>query len=203
MVKQRDLQMDNHIRVIPNALSEVQCDYLIEMFEQYPALHENQVNANGKTLTRLNLMGSRFSPFKEDLEYLSNVFLGGVREYRRLMDIQPYQFPSKFTLEAMKIKKYEPNGKDEFPNHVDVNSLENCKRFLVMFIYLENNHKGATRLTIKREEGPPKRLFDDTYTSYCQKGNMLVFPPYWPWVHSGEQPSNTPKYILGSYLHYV
>jgi uncharacterized protein YfbU (UPF0304 family) len=65
--------MDNHIRVIPEALSEEQCNYLIEMFEQYPALHENQVNANNYTLTRLNLMGSRFSPFKEDLEYLSNI----------------------------------------------------------------------------------------------------------------------------------
>jgi hypothetical protein len=203
MVKQRRLQMDNHIRVIPNALSDEQCDYLIDGFEKHPELHEIQENANGKTLTRLNLMGSSETPFKEDLEYLSNVFLGGVREYRMQMDIQPYQFPSKFSLEAMKIKKYEPNGKEGFPDHIDVNSLDNCKRFLVMFIYLENNVKGATTLTVKREEGPPKRLFDDTYTSYCQKGNMLIFPPYWPWVHAGEQPLHTPKYIIGSYLHYV
>ena len=185
--------MDNHIRVIPEALSEEQCDYLVERFERYPALHENQVNANNYTLTRLNLMGSRFSPFKEDLEYLSNVFLAGVREYRTQLELQPYQFPSKFSLEAMKIKKYSPNGLDGFPNHVDVNDLETSKRFLVMFIYLTNNVKGDTTLSPK----------DDAFTSKCRAGNMLIFPPYWPWIHAGEQPANTTKYILGSYLHYA
>jgi len=185
--------VDNLIRVIPQALSDEQCDYMIDMFEKHPELHETQVNGGGFTLSRLNLMSSTNTPFREDLEYLSNVFLSGVREYRVQLDLQPYQFPSKFTLEAMKIKKYEPNGQDGFPNHIDVNNLETAKRFLVMFIYLNDNTKGETTLSPK----------DDTYISSCTKGSMLIFPPYWPWVHAGEQPVIRPKYILGSYLHYV
>ena len=37
----------------------------------------------------------------------------------------------------------------------------------------------------------------------CKKGSMLMFPPMWTHVHAGEKPKDKPKYILGSYLHYV
>ena len=208
--------MDNLIRTYEGALSDEQCDYLVDMFEQHSALHENQVNANNQTLTCLNLMGSSHSPFREDLEYLSNIFMSAVRKYKDDLGIQHFQFPTKFTLEAMKIKRYEPGGhdsfpphvdvsnlenckryqpggRDSFPAHVDVTNLENCKRFLVMFIYLTNNQMGQTTLNVK----------DDLFVSSCKKGNVLLFPPYWPWVHTGEEPVQDSKYILGSYLHYA
>ena len=185
--------MDNLVRAYEDALSDEQCEYLVGMFEQHPTLHENQVNAAGQTLTRLNLMGSSDSPFAEDLELLSNVFMSAVRKYKDDIDIQLFQFPAKFALEAIKIKRYLPDGQDSFPAHVDVNNLENCKRFLVMFIYLTDNQKGQTTLIMK----------DDIFVSSCKKGSVLLFPPYWPWVHAGEKPVQNSKYILGSYLHYA
>ena len=185
--------MDNLVRIYEDALSSDQCEYFVQMFEHHPELHENQVNADGQTLTRINMMGSRDSPFAKDLEYLSNVFMGGVRKYKDDIGIQQFQFPAKFAIEAMKIKRYQPGGQDSFPTHVDVNNLENCKRFLVMFIYLTDNQRGQTTLNIK----------DDLFVSSCKQGNMLLFPPYWPWVHAGEEPVNTSKYILGSYLQYA
>ena len=36
--------MDNLIRTYEGALSDEQCDYMVAMFEQYPALHEEQAN---------------------------------------------------------------------------------------------------------------------------------------------------------------
>jgi len=30
-----------------------------------------------------------------------------------------------------------------------------------------------------------------------------MFPPLWPWLHAGLKPIDKPKYMLGSYLHYV
>jgi len=185
--------LDNLIRAYEGALSDQQCDYLVEMFERYSALQEKQTNANGQTLTRINLMASKYSPFKEDLDYLSNVFTRAVRKYKDDLDLQQFQFPSKFSLEAMKIKRYEKGGKDSFPFHIDVNDLETSKRFLVMFIYLTDNEKGETTLDVKY----------DLFVSPCKKGTILSFPPYWPWVHQGEKPINESKYILGSYLHYV
>ena len=134
--------MDNLIRTYEGALSDEQCDYMVAMFEQYPALHEEQANGPHQSLTRLNLMASNHSPFREDIDYLANVFMAAVRKYKDDLGLEPYQFPEKFSLEAMKIKKYEPNSQDGFPNHIDVNDLETAKRFLVMFIYLTDNAKG-------------------------------------------------------------
>ena len=185
--------MDNLIRVYENAIDDNQCNYLIDMFEQYPGLHEKQVNAKGQTLTYLNMMGSNKSPFYDDLEHLSNIFMSAVRKYKDDIDIQQFQFPTKFALEAMKIKRYEPGGHDSFPAHIDVSNSENCIRFLVMFIYLTNNQKGQTTINVK----------DDSFVSSCKKGSILLFPPMWPWIHAGEEPVKTPKYIVGSYLHYV
>jgi hypothetical protein len=74
---------------------------------------------------------------------------------------------------------------------VDVTGTDNNSRFLVMFLYLSDNEKGETIF--------PQHHF----TSKCKQGNILIFPSLWPWLHSGNFPVNTPKYIVGSYLHYV
>ena len=185
--------MDNLIRTYEGALSDEQCDYMVAMFEQYPALHEEQANGPHQSLTRLNLMESSHSPFREDIDYIANVFMAAVRKYKDDLELEPFQFPEKFSLEAMKIKRYMPNGKESFPFHVDVNGTHNNLRFLVMFIYLTDNNKGQT--TVK-----PK---DDLFVSPCRKGSIILFPPYWPWSHQGEPPIETPKYILGSYLQYA
>ena len=185
--------MDNLVRVYEGVLSDERCEYFVNMFEQYPSLHENQINSNGKTLTRINLMESNDSPFAEDVVSLANIFMSAVQKYKDDIGIQQLQFPARDGLEAMKIKRYQPGGQDSFPSHVDVNSLENSKRFLVMFIYLTDNQKGQTTLNMK----------DDLFVSSCKKGSVLLFPPYWPWVHAGEKPVQDSKYILGSYLHYA
>ena len=53
-------------------------------------------------------------------------------------------FPEKFTLEPMRLKRYLPDGTDQFGDHVDVNDINSAKRFLVFFLYLDDNEKGST-----------------------------------------------------------
>ena len=72
-------------------------------------------------------------------------------------------------------------------------NLEMAARFLVMFIYLTDNDKGETGIDCG----------EDLFLSPCKKGSVLLFPPMWPWKHAGREPVDTPKYIIGSYLHYV
>ena len=60
-----------------------------------------------------------------------------------------------------------------------------------MFLYLANNKKGKTtfpNLDVEIE---------------CKQGSLLIFPPMWPWLHAGQKPTKTSKYIMQSYLHYV
>jgi len=70
-------------------------------------------------------------------------------------------------------------------------NIESAKRFLVFFIYLDDNERGETNF-------PQLGL-----ASPCKQGSLLMFPPLWPWVHAGMKPVKKSKYMIGSYLHYT
>ena len=61
--------------------------------------------------------------------------------------IQEHHFPAQVNMEQVRIKKYEPNNKDEFKNHVDVGSYASARRFLVFFLYLNDTEGGETVFT--------------------------------------------------------
>jgi hypothetical protein len=185
--------MDNLIRNYSDVLTPEKCQYFIDKFEAHPEMQEVQNNSKGKTLTVMNLMNSSDTPFREDLNFLGNIFMTYVEKYKEDCDIKSFQFPKEFGVEAFKMKRYMPNGKDAFPAHIDVNNRENARRFLVMFVYLNDNRKGETLISPK----------DDMFVSSCKKGSIVLFPPMWPWIHAGKEPVNVPKYIIGSYLHYA
>ena len=88
-------------------------------------------------------------------------------------------------------RAWDKYGEDCFESHVDVTDYENARRFLVFFLYLDDNKEGNT--TFPQMD----------YSASCKKGSLLMFPPQWPWLHAGEKPIDKPKYIVGSYLHYV
>ncbi len=87
-------------------------------------------------------------------------------------------------------ERYFPDGQS-FPPHGDVNTKNNCSRFLAFFLYLTNNKEGSTIFT------------KHNVSSSCTKGSLLVFPPNWIYLHSGEKCVETNKYIVGSYAHYI
>ena len=187
------IKMDNLTRIYDNVIPAEKCDYFVDKFEKHSELHEIQDCGQGKTLTLINLMSSPDTPFRNDLDYLSNLFMENVERYKKDCHIQPFQFPDKFGVEAFKIKRYLPNTTDEFPQHVDVRNRSTARRFLVMFAYLTNNDAGQTEIS----------CMNTHVSSPCKQGSILLFPPLWPWVHTGVAPAKTAKYILGSYLHYV
>ena len=62
-------------------------------------------------------------------------------------------------------------------------SINHAIRFLVFFLYLDDNEGGST---IFPNHG---------IKSECKKGSVLMFPPLWPWLHAGEKPIDKSKYI--------
>ena len=185
--------MENYIRVYDDVISHVYCDGLIEKFEENKHLHYVQDTDLGKSLTHINLTGSldETNPFFEDLNPIANILMEGVTRYKDDLKINDKHWPAKFGIESIKIKRYMPNSNEEFPPHIDNVKKESCHRFLVMFVYLADNEHGQT-------------LFHNQNISIpCKKGSMLLFPPYFPWVHSGRPAIKIPKYIVGSYIHVV
>ena len=185
--------MDNYIRVYDNAMDDEKCQHLIDMFETDTEHHEIQDNGNGATLTQINLLHSADTTWKDEVNNLSNIIGNYIHQYKKDCDIEDTQWPEKFGFEPPKIKRYMPGGQEFFPPHVDVNSYDTARRFLVAFIYLNDNESGETIVAPK----------DDTFVSKCKRGSLLFFPPLWPWMHTGLPPIDTPKYIVGSYLHYL
>ena len=183
--------MDNFIRIYNDVMTNEKCQYFVDKFEAHPEMQEIQNNSQGKTLTMMNLMNSPDTPFREDLDFLGNLFMENVEKYKKDCRIKPFQFPDKFGVEAFKIKRYLPDTTDEFPAHVDVRDYATARRFLVMFVYLTDNYAGQTELEVLAGSSP------------CRRGSILLFPPMWPWIHAGKAPVKNPKYIIGSYLHYV
>ena len=179
--------MNNLIKVYDNVIDKEYCNELISKFENNEQLHE-KFDSEGMVFTQINIQKIGWV---SDNNIIKKVFTANVEKYKNDYKISEQQMPLTCVLEPVRMKRYLPNNYDEFKPHVDVNQKANCTRFLVMFLYLADNKKGKTifpNLDIEIE---------------CKQGSLLMFPPMWPWLHAGQKPARTSKYIMQSYLHYV
>lgn len=179
--------MDNLIKVYDNVIGDDYCDKLIEKFKYNTQLHQN-FDDRGMIFTQINIQKAGWLT---DVKFLSNTFQQYFEKYKEDCGIIKQQMPVSYIIEPVRMKRYLANDYDEFKQHVDVNQKTNCTRFLVFFIYLDNNIKGKTIFpNLSREID-------------CKKGSLLIFPPMWPWLHAGQKAVRKSKYIMQSYLHYV
>jgi len=171
-----------------NVIDEEYCNYLKEKFDNSSNCYED-IKQSTADFTQIHLY--EHDEWKEDSEKLQKILLSRVADYKMQAGVTKEMWPNKYGLEGLRMKRYLPNDKDEFRPHVDVNNYENARRFLVFFLYLDDNVGGMTTFPLMNKGSP------------CKKGSLLIFPPMWPWLHAGQKPIDTPKYIVGSYLHYV
>ena len=179
-----------YIRTYDNVMTAQQCQHLIDKFEDSQSQWVKTELENHRSFTEINV-----SMHEDWKEYTTTIFTklrGVLTDYIKDVNIDRIkQWPDKFGFEQIRFKKYEDNNEDEFKTHVDVTNYNSARRFLVFFMYLNDNDGGET-----------------TFPDYDIKikpeaGKVLVFPPLWTFKHTGEKPINQPKYIIGSYLHYV
>ena len=180
--------METYIRRYDNVISPELCDTLIDRFENNPDQYEKQKQGE-MSFTQIHLL--KHKEWAEDTATIAQSLMKQVEKYKEECNIVGNMWPEQFSLAPLRLKRYLPDGTDQFGNHVDVNNHESARRFLVFFLYLDDNEKGSTSF-------PQHNIMSE-----CQKGSCLIFPPMWPWLHAGEKPINKPKYIVGSYLHYV
>jgi hypothetical protein len=159
------------------------------MFERFPQHHEEVVLDGHRSFKQVTLqLHDQWFPFEEKLQ---EIFNGYIKRYMNDCDITPMMFPPAYAFEMFRLKRYLPNDVDEFANHVDVGNYDSARRFLVFFLYLDDNEGGHTEFPQFNISVQPKT------------GRMLMFPPMWTHLHAGRKPIDKPKYIIGSYLHYV
>ena len=178
-------------KVYGNALSNDECKKLIYLFELYQDQHTKRDIGGYVKFTEINMnMSEKWDSITKHLlgvcgEYLSL--------YRKEFKIQDIQFPKKFGLEEIRIKRYYPNDYDEFNIHVDVDTIEGSKRMISYLFYLNDVEEGGE--TIFGINGE--------WRIQPKAGNLLMFPPLWTHPHQGKKPISGPKYIMTTYLNYI
>ena len=121
--------MENFIRIYENVVPDNWCESLVQKFEDFEEHHE--VVDNKMSFTQINF--GRDSLWKYESDYLEKVILEQVERYREDVKIEN-QWPQKYALEPIRMKRYLPNEKDNFPPHVDVTGKDN------------NSKKAVTRI---------------------------------------------------------
>ena len=181
--------MERFIQVYDNVIDDAFAKQLIAMFEESPEHHEEVVLDGHRSFTQVTLQQHiEWQPFWQTLQ---NKFIEYIDKYMKDSNVTDMMFPPKYAFEQFRMKRYMPNDVDEFRDHVDVGNIDSARRFLVFFLYLDDNERGFTDFPQFHVRVKP------------ETGRMLMFPPMWTHLHAGAKPIKKPKYIIGSYLHYV
>ena len=178
---------ENYVRIYENVFSDELCDRLIAKYEENKEQNEKRISGQGLHFSQVNFAQAGW---KDEQEELVKIYIEQTKRYAKDVGITT-EWPLKYALEDIRLKKYYPNDLDEFKDHVDVDDNKSSTRFLVFFVYLNDNEGGQTTFPKLGIESP------------CKKGNMLMFPSMWTHIHNAKKPIIKPKYMCGSYLHYV
>ena len=181
--------MKKYIQVYDNVLPEEHCKTLIDKFESNKDQQVSTDLENHRHFTEINI--NQYPDWSNMVTGLYNALKPYIAKYKEDCKITKTQWPEKYGFEQIRFKKYLPNDKDEFKSHVDVGDHASARRFLVFFLYLNNNMEGATSFE------------EYNVTVRPERGKLLMFPPTWTYLHAGHKPIHKSKYIIGSYLHYI
>jgi len=161
--------LNHYITLYRDALSKADCENLIAKFEKHTECHRRETaygKEDGWHMQFTQIVLPHHEVFSRETEKLKSVLLSAIAAYRKEHGIQPYQWPEKFRLEPIRMKRYLPNSDDRFDSHVDVSDYASARRFLVVFIYLNDDFEGGeTDFTQFNVKVRPKQ------------GNIVLFPP--------------------------
>jgi prolyl 4-hydroxylase len=182
-------ELQDFIHIYENALEPDICNFLIDLFDQVPDKQERHDNDGKPNFTQFNFTENR--ELTPEVNQVHNHIIRKIFEYRDKYYefVDNRVFPEDHALEQFRIKKYEPNGVDQFDTHVDVVDYGTARRFLSFMWYLNDVESGG------------QTIFKDVQIQPKQ-GTLIMFPPLWMFPHKGEPPISGPKYIMSAYLHY-
>jgi len=196
---------DPYIKLFHNVFEKEYCTDLVSRYEQTIVEERDKINATSLCMKGdvklcqycdcLRIDITQHDKFKQDIKHIYSTLDQIAKKYFKWVDVVPAQLPTKYNFEVIRIKRYLPNTNEGMVGHVDVKNYEYARRrFLTFVVYLNDNFDGGHTIFHKHENVSFKPV----------TGNVLVFPPLWPWLHEAEKVvGSTPKYILGTYLHYI
>jgi hypothetical protein len=180
----------DYITVVDDVISPEMCKDLIEAFEKKPHLARSE---DYYQFAELNL--HQDPDFKEACKAIQGAATLMIKEYKRKHNAT--FIPDQFTLEQFRMKRYSPNGVDQFDWHTDVGDYKSARRFLVCLMYINDVEEGG-QTAFDSECDDEKAIKVD-----AKAGRLVMFPPTWQYPHKGMKPVSGNKYIISTYGHYV
>ena len=172
----------NYIEQYNNAVSEIDCERIIDWYNKNPSEYYQYDNSKGKRSTDACLEFHK--------RELPSIIIGqALKEC-----IEKYKKRYRFVNEKLyawncddryNIQKYE-EGEGYFSKHCEVSDLEGASRILVWMLYL-NNAKSGTRFYY------PDLIRNKVVNA--KRGRIVIWPAYWTHPHSGVTPNKGEKYI--------
>ena len=201
-------QLSDFIWYKEDAMKEEVCDRLIEKFDKDTPNQiesgtdkelDQDTNPHLRQGKELNVSkyaqqkdGRSAGIWKTEHKNLVNDSASLMREYGTTKEIDHRMIPDKFGFEEFRIKRYDNNDMDCFEPHVDVFGQISSRRFLACYYFLNDVEEGGEfYFTQLDQEYKPK------------KGAALIFPSTWTYLYEEKKVISNPKYIIGSYLHYL
>jgi hypothetical protein len=177
--------LSDYVKAYENTLSPQDCQDLIAKFEAAPDLHERKQAEHSYSFVQMSV--TRHWPEVE--KQVARIMMTCLQQYWRSLNIGE-NWPVKPLAEEIRLKRYLPDGRDNFPTHVDVMDDADSKRFVTAILYLNEPGGGETVFPQLDVTVPPL------------PGRLVIFPPLWMFPHAGLPPRDRAKYILHSYLWY-
>ena len=189
--------MSSLIQIFENSISSRVCDNLIYKFENNKYLEKGVTSAGyvpkAKITTDLVLRSNEISNLSEIYNLLNSKLIYYINEYRKITN---FSLPINFINSEFLIMKYLKN-EGHYAFHNDFHLTDNksnitkeigCCRILTYLFYLN---------TI--DEGGETEFIDGTKIK-PEKGKLLIFPATWNYVHKGNIPLSSNKYIVTGWL---
>lgn len=200
----KTMNLNDFVFVKEGAFTPEFCDSVINEFESYKLKGLTRsgqsgigVNDDVKNTTDLNIYDYPELSEKFDLvlsstfnEMLSEEYLGKL-PYQEEFGKDQLFYNTTF-YELMQIQKYNQNNGHYNGWHAETGSFEMSRRLFVFILYLNDVEEGGeTELLYTGLKIKPK------------KGQLLIHPASYPFVHKGHTPLSDNKYIITTWLSYL
>ena len=193
-MKVKQMNFNDTIGIYENALSKEQCKDLIKYYDNNSSSHFQGITNGGDDLTVKNSTDLMLWEGNE-MDMLCDVSNQHINKYieslGELDKYDPFQMFSEGSLyRSWQIQKYEKGiGHYKGWHNEEPHIKANSNRMLVTMFYLNDVKEGGeTCFLYSGLKIKPKA------------GTFIVWPTPWPYVHNGEIPISSDKYIATTWL---
>lgn len=181
----------DYVMPVAKAVPKKLCNSLIEKFEA----SDNFITRDSDYHQFKELNLSEKDEFKGECDQLQRASKHLMDFYKREMGVK--YFPTSYRFEEFRMKRYDPNNKDQFDWHCDVGDYPSARRFMVCFFYLNTVADGGETYFDWEENDI------NSVKVTPEQGTAVLFPPFWTHPHKGAMPLSGPKYIVSTYAQFI